>query len=262
MAEIEASAHQGSKWARVAEVDTNAERRVDEAHVAKVDASATPRERDSAPPPPEGARLAPPWWRQGSVVTTLTAIVAAVIPVTTAIQEHFQKVRELALEESKQAHEIRTSYLDRLDKPGARLRTLRFVLAVSDDSALKKWAQEETAQVQSEVDDIDGQIIALQGSAEGDPDSDSGTHDGSGTTSNASSGTHDGSGTTSNASSGTTSNASRHSGSGAISPEQGHGKIGAEQRQREIQRLQELRLGAPPLPSPRLKQIKLLREKR
>lgn len=65
-------------------------------------------ERDNAQLRTEFAQLGKPWWRKGSVVTTLTAIVAAVVPVTTAVQAHYQKERELALQESKQAHEIRT----------------------------------------------------------------------------------------------------------------------------------------------------------
>jgi hypothetical protein len=102
-----------------------------------------------------------PWWRNGSLVATLTAIVAAIVPATTAVQEHYRTNRELALEESKQANDIRTSYLDRLDKPGARLRTLRFVLATTDDAALKAWAQAETLQVQAEIAAIQSQLDAL-----------------------------------------------------------------------------------------------------
>ena len=102
-----------------------------------------------------------PWWRNGTLVATLTAIIAAVLPVTTAVQEHYRTNRELALEESKQANEIRTGYLDRLDKPGARLRTLRFVLATTDDAALKAWAQAETLQVQGEIAAIQQQLDAL-----------------------------------------------------------------------------------------------------
>jgi len=102
-----------------------------------------------------------PWWRRGAVVATLTTIIAAVIPVTTAVQAHYEKERQLALEESKQAHEIRTSYLDRLEKPGARLRTLRFVLATTADPSLRQWAQAETKKVQEELDEIDQQIAEI-----------------------------------------------------------------------------------------------------
>jgi hypothetical protein len=122
-------------------------------------------ERDNAQLRAELAQLGKPWWHKGSVVTTLTAIVAAVVPVTTAVQAHYQKERELVLQESKQAHEIRTSYLDRLDKPRARMRTLRFVLATTSDSALRSWAEEEKRQAQSELDEIDRKIAALEAEA-------------------------------------------------------------------------------------------------
>ena len=102
-----------------------------------------------------------PWWRSGTMVATLTAVLAAVVPVTTAVEEHYRTSRELALEASKQAHDIRTSYLDRLDKPGARLRTLRFVIATTDDATLKAWAEAETKQVEAEVDAIRAQLAAL-----------------------------------------------------------------------------------------------------
>jgi hypothetical protein len=77
------------------------------------------------------------------------------------VQAHYQQARELALEESKQAHEIRTSYLDRLDKPGAKLRTLRFVLATTDDAALRAWASAEAKLVEADLAEIDRQLAAL-----------------------------------------------------------------------------------------------------
>lgn len=103
----------------------------------------------------------PPWWRRGSIVATMTAIIAAVVPVTTAVQQHYQKERELALQESKQANDIRTGYLDRLEKPGAKLRTLRFVMATTTDPDLKAWAQAETKEVKADLHDIDKQIEAV-----------------------------------------------------------------------------------------------------
>lgn len=68
----------------------------------------------------------------------------------------------MALQESKQGHEIRTSYLDRLDKPGAKLRTLRFVLATTTDPVLKDWAREEAKLLQADVDELNRQIAALE----------------------------------------------------------------------------------------------------
>jgi len=75
-----------------------------------------------------------PWWKSGATITTLTAIVVASVPVTTAVQGWVQKNRELALEDRKQTENIRTSYLERLKVPGEHLRTLRFVIATTNDS--------------------------------------------------------------------------------------------------------------------------------
>jgi hypothetical protein len=118
-------------------------------------------ERDNAQLRAELAALSKPWWRKGSVVTALAAIAAAILPITTAVQVHYEKERELALQEGKQSHEIRTSYLDRLDKPGARMRTLRFVLATATDPSLLKWAQAETQEVQAELNEIDHRIAEI-----------------------------------------------------------------------------------------------------
>jgi len=118
-------------------------------------------ERDVAQLRAELAQINRPWWRKGSIVATMTAIIAAVVPITTAVQQHYQKEREmaaaqsqkereLALQAAKQDHEIRTSYLDRLEKPGAKLRTLRFVEATTSDPAMKAWAQAEAKVVQTE----------------------------------------------------------------------------------------------------------------
>lgn len=110
----------------------------------------------------ELAAIGKPWWRQAGIVTMLTALVAAIIPATTAVQAHFESKRELAIQESKQSHEIRTSYLDRLEKPGTRMRTLRFVLATTADNQLRMWAQQEMKFVENEILQIDDRIALLQ----------------------------------------------------------------------------------------------------
>jgi hypothetical protein len=151
-------------------------------------------ERDNAQLRAELAQLSRPWWRKGSIVATMTAIIAAVVPVTTAVMAYYQKEREVALAQSqkerelamaeaqkerelaaaraqkerelalqaaKQDHEIRTSYLDRLDKPGAKLRTLRFVEATTSDPAMKAWSQAEAKRIEAGIADVDQQIKEL-----------------------------------------------------------------------------------------------------
>jgi hypothetical protein len=97
------------------------------------------------------SRGTPPWWRKGTVVTTLTALIAAIAPLTTAVHAHYEKERE-----------IRASYLDRLSKPGARLRTLRFVIATTSDPDLQRWASSEKEIVEAEVAAIDQQVAGLR----------------------------------------------------------------------------------------------------
>jgi len=84
------------------------------------------------------------------------------VPVTTAVQAHYQKEREIRLQESQQVHQIRTGYLDRIDKPGAaRMRTLRLITAATDDLSLKQWAQSEMEQIQKEIGEFDSEIVLL-----------------------------------------------------------------------------------------------------
>jgi hypothetical protein len=115
----------------------------------------------------------PPWWKHGATIVTLTTIVAAVVPLTTAVQGWMQTSRELALEELKsktanalelrrqtttaatererQAAEVRSSYLERLKAPAEHLRALRFVLATTEDKTLRAWAVEEKKVVEEEM---------------------------------------------------------------------------------------------------------------
>jgi hypothetical protein len=63
-------------------------------------------ERDNAQLRAELAQLSRPWWRKGSIVATLTAIIAAVVPVTTAVMSYYQKEREVALAQTQKEREL------------------------------------------------------------------------------------------------------------------------------------------------------------
>jgi hypothetical protein len=119
--------------------------------------------------------LTAPWWRKASLVATVTALVAAILPVKTAIEEHYgnerefvlQQVRQqsdIAMQQARQEHEIRLAYLDRFEVPGHRLQTLRFLLATTTDARLIAWAKAEQQIVQAEVDAIvrELQVIAAK----------------------------------------------------------------------------------------------------
>jgi hypothetical protein len=113
-----------------------------------------------------------PWWRKASLVATVTAILAAVLPVKTAIEESYRNRREfalqqskqqadIALQQSKQEHDIRLAYLDRFQVPGQRLQTLRFLIATTSDARLLAWAREEQKVVQDQLDKIDKELAIV-----------------------------------------------------------------------------------------------------
>jgi hypothetical protein len=126
----------------------------------------------------------PPWWRNGATITSLTAIIAAVVPATTGVQGWVQKNREIELEafkfskandlevkkqtnatklqETRQAEDIRTAYLERLKAPGEHLRTLRFILATTNDVQLRSWATNERKVVEEELGKLDAQLKHAQ----------------------------------------------------------------------------------------------------
>ena len=85
-----------------------------------------------------------PWWRSPKAVTTLGAIIAAVIPLNTAIQGWWSSYRDLQTKQLNQSHEVRRAYIDRVLEPqlGAENRKLIFeILAEFDDEpALQSWA--------------------------------------------------------------------------------------------------------------------------
>jgi hypothetical protein len=116
--------------------------------------------------------LKAPWWRKTGLVATMTAILAAVLPVKTAIEESFRNDRELALQrakqredlalqQAKQEHEIRMAYLDRFEVPGHRLQTLRFLIATTTDERLLAWAKEEKKLVEDQLAAIEQELGAL-----------------------------------------------------------------------------------------------------
>jgi hypothetical protein len=103
--------------------------------------------------------LSRPWWRSWNV-TAITALVAAVIPVTTGVQAYFQKEKELALdlqkhqalltlEKEKQTEQIRAGYLDRAADPRSRRLVLRWIIATQP--SLQDWARKELEIVEQEL---------------------------------------------------------------------------------------------------------------
>jgi hypothetical protein len=91
------------------------------------------------------------WWRDPTTITILAALLAAVPPITTAVQGWFQSRSQLELTRSKQAHEIRQKYLDRVLSEAENRRVLQFLVAVEDDEKLKAWAQAELKSTEQRI---------------------------------------------------------------------------------------------------------------
>jgi hypothetical protein len=114
-----------------------------------------------------------PWWKRPGWVAGITSILAATVPVTTAVwglilkgreqtAAEIEKEKQLALQESQQRHaaemeelklrhSIQTDFLDRLKSDTERLRTLRMVAATSDDPKFAKWASDERGVIEADA---------------------------------------------------------------------------------------------------------------
>jgi hypothetical protein len=98
------------------------------------------------------ADIARPWWRDPKSVAILTAILAAIAPLTTCVQNRIQSEKELALERAKQTHEIRQTYLKHvLENDRQTERVLKFLVKVEEDPNLKAWAADELKNFQKRI---------------------------------------------------------------------------------------------------------------
>lgn len=92
------------------------------------------------------------WWQNPATVTVLVAIVAAVAPLTGAIQGSIQARNQVELEKNKQLHEMRQKYLDRLLSETGNRRVLEFLVTVEEDQKLKAWAQTELKKTEGRIE--------------------------------------------------------------------------------------------------------------
>jgi len=103
--------------------------------------------------------------RQPWLVVVVTAIVALVPPVTAQVYGNSSKAKEMALAQQRQDQEMRMAFLDRaIDPkypPESRYQVLRFLKAVSTDTAMKVWAEEELSSVKSTLD-LKAQVAKLR----------------------------------------------------------------------------------------------------
>jgi hypothetical protein len=88
---------------------------------------------------------------------------------TAAIREHARTERDIALEQSRQAHalavereraaaQLRLAYVDHANAPADRYRTLRLILATTQDATLRAWAEGEKSIFDKELADAHKRI--------------------------------------------------------------------------------------------------------
>ena len=83
------------------------------------------------------------WWTRPTIVAMLTAIVASVAPLTTAVQTSITAQGQVKLEQQKHVHAMRQQYLERVLNDKQSERVLEFLLFVEEDKRLRKWAEAE-----------------------------------------------------------------------------------------------------------------------
>jgi hypothetical protein len=99
-------------------------------------------------------------------ITAVTALLAAVLPVTSAVQGCFEKRKQLALEELKEKQEISNRYLDRIKDRNDRPRTLRFLMETASDSDIRSWARTELTIVTRETDALVEELKQMEKNAD------------------------------------------------------------------------------------------------
>jgi hypothetical protein len=100
----------------------------------------------------ERSAVVAPWWRNGKWITALTAILAAVVPATTAVSGCYTQRLQVELATVEQTEKIRSSYLDRLKgDPIEGQRILRFLIETTLDDRMREWAKGENARIEPSV---------------------------------------------------------------------------------------------------------------
>jgi tetratricopeptide (TPR) repeat protein len=92
-----------------------------------------------------------PW-----LIVLVTALIAAVPPITAQVYGNSSKDKETALAQQKENQDMRMAFLDRAIDPKypleSRFEVLRFLQSVSSDKEMKAWADVELRSVQNGLD--------------------------------------------------------------------------------------------------------------
>jgi chromosome segregation ATPase len=107
----------------------------------------------------ESAPKEEPWWRNPKAVTVLVSVVAALVPLTTAVDAYLKGRTNLALASAQQRHAMRMDYMRTALDPQApelqrqsRLRLLTFIL--ESDDPVRTWAESELGVVNQTIDQL------------------------------------------------------------------------------------------------------------
>lgn len=115
------------------------------------------------------ATARPSRWPGSSTLIGVSVVLAAAYMATAAIREHARTEREIVLEQSRQAHalavereraaaQLRLAYVDHANAPADRYRTLRLILATTQDATLRAWAEGEKSIFDRELADAQKKI--------------------------------------------------------------------------------------------------------
>jgi len=119
------------------------------ARVSKLESTSTPQ----------------PWWRDKVTMTILGAMVAAVAPVTTAIDGCQTSHSELSMAAQQQQHQIRLTYLDRATSsdrgPAEKEAVLRFLSTALAGDPLQDWASAELKLVSESIAELEEQLASV-----------------------------------------------------------------------------------------------------
>jgi hypothetical protein len=99
-----------------------------------------------------------PWWRDAKTVTILGALITAVIPLLSFINNSFASSRESRRLLVDQQNKIRQLYLDRVFKPGVteteQRKIFELLSHLSSDPEMQQWANGELQQTNQTIADV------------------------------------------------------------------------------------------------------------
>lgn len=115
----------------------------------------------------EERRKDEPWWRSARTVTLIASLLAAFVPLTSALEAYFKGQSDLALASEQQRHAMRMDYMRTALDPAApemqRQSRLRLLMAIlPGDDPVRDWAAAELDMVNSAVKQLKQELQTAQ----------------------------------------------------------------------------------------------------